>query len=266
MKKTNQELKKLYGGIFKKGYEKTYTSTYTDKVNKGLDLTEEIKEVLKEGNWKDKTVIDVGCGTGLFAYAVAKKGAKVIGLDYTPEAIEVAKTKWQHPNLEYKVGDANSLKGKYDVIVSIGTLEHMDDPFTVLKIFKRHLKKGGKLVITCPNWVNPRGYVLQTLLHLFDAPITLADLHYLTPLEFEDWAKKLKMKLGWRTFDRSWAHGEKLLTDFRRRLPNVLRDAKLPNKQENIDRFIEWLEKHVLPLDHDTVFSGALAIYIFKQK
>ena len=65
--------------------------------------------------------------------------------------------------------DVFDLKGKFDVIVSIGTLEHTDDPFTTLKFLKRHLSKNGKIIITTPNWTNPRGYMLMTLLHLFDA-------------------------------------------------------------------------------------------------
>jgi 2-polyprenyl-3-methyl-5-hydroxy-6-metoxy-1,4-benzoquinol methylase len=264
MKRNNKKLKSIYSKIFKKGYAKTYTNVYTDKVVKGLDLTNEMKEVLKESTWKGKRVVDVGCGTGLFAFAVAKKGSQALGVDYIAGAIKEAKSKYSHPNLEYMVGNAKNLNGKFDVIVSLGTLEHMDKPLSILRGFKRHLAPGGKIIITSPNWTNPRGYVLQTLLHLFDAPITLADLHYLTPLEFTDFGKKLDMSMKWRTFDYDWAHGERLLTDFRKRLPNVLRDAKLPRKQENIDRFIKWLEDHVLPFDHKSIFSGATGIYIFK--
>ena len=267
MKKNNKQLKSIYKKIFKKGYTKVYTvntRVHKDKVAKGLKLTAEMVESLKEANWKGKKVLEIGCGTGTFAYAVARRGAKILAVDYIKEAIIEAKETYRHPNLEYKVGDTKKIPGKFDIVVSLGTLEHLDDPLVVLKKFKQHLKPGGKIITTCPNWTNPRGYVLQTLLHLFDAPITLADLHYLTPLEFKDFAKKLHMKLEWRTFDYDWAHGERLIKDFRKRLPNVLRDAKLPRNQKNIDRFIKWLEEHVLPLDHTSSFSGATAIYILK--
>ncbi len=264
MKKNNKKLKSIYSKIFKKGYEKTYTNVYTKKVVSGAELTNEMKEAIKEVRWKGKRVIDVGCGTGLFAYALAKKGAKVVGMDYIPDVIKEAARRYSHSSLTYEIGNANSLKGRFDVIVSLGTLEHMDNPLFVLKKFKKHLNPGGKIIITSPNWTNPRGYILQTLLLLFDAPITLADLHYLTPLEFENFSKKLNMSLKWRTFDFDWAHGQRLLTDFRKRLPNVLRDAKLPRKQANIDKFIAWLEDHTLYFDHTTFFSGATGIYIFK--
>ncbi len=267
MKKTNKSIKSTYNSIFKKGYTQVYTVNerkHSDGKNKDLKFTEEMLASLHAVSWKNKKVLEVGCGTGLFSYAAATRGAKIIGMDYIPEAIKEAEATYNHPNLEYKVGDASSIKGKFDVIVSIGTLEHLDDPLKILKSFKRHLLPGGVIVTTSPNWMNPRGYVLQALLHLFDAPITLADLHYLTPVEFEEFAKKLKMSLTWKTFDHDWGHGERMITDLKKRLPNVLRDAKLPNKQANIDKFIDWLEKHVLSFDHESKFSGATGIYVMK--
>ena len=46
------------------------------------------------------------------------------------------------------------------------------------------------------------------------------------------------MNLKWHTFDESWANGEILIKDFKKRLPNVLSDAKLPKNQKNIDKFL----------------------------
>ncbi len=267
MKKTNKSIKSTYQKIFKKGYTKVYTvntRAHTDKASGGLKITGEMKEALAETGWKGKKVLEVGCGTGTFAYAVSCRGAEVLAIDYIESAIKEAQNTYQHKNLEYGVGDAATIKGKFDVIVSLGTLEHLDDPLKILKRFKRHLAPGGKIIITSPNWTNPRGYVLQTLRLLFDTQITLADLHYLTPVEFKDYAKKLGMSVKWHTFDFDWAHGERLLRDFRDRLPKILPKGKLPAKQENIDRFIAWLEDHVLAFDHTSVFSGASALYTFK--
>jgi len=259
--KKNKDLKKVYTEVFKKGYENVYTSF---KISS--KPTDEIMEVLKESTWKGKDVLDVGCGEGQFAYLAARKGACIIGLDYIPEAIETAKSRYNHKNLEYKVGDAEKIEGLYDVIVSIGTLEHMTNPEEVLEIFKKHLKPKGKIIITSPNWTNPRGYVLMTLFHLFDAPITLADLHYLTPMNFKKWAKKMRMSIKWRTFDHSWGNGDKMIKDFDRRITNVLRDAKLPNKKKNIQALIDWLKEYVVPEQNEMPHTGALGIYIFSKK
>jgi len=258
----NKKLKNFYNSVYRKGEEKHYTSFLTTGTP-----SSEFKEVLKEINWKGKKTVDVGCGTGLFAFLAAKKGANVLGIDYSNEAIKVAKEKHVLHNLIYNNADVTkNLKGKYDVIVSIGTLEHMDRPYDMLKFFKRHLKQYGKIIITSPNWTNPRGYILMTLYHLFNAPITLADLHYLTPIDFQHWAKQLNMKLKWRTIDKSWAHGEVLIQDFRRRLPNVLSDAKLPRNKKNITNFIKWIEKNVLPFNNSLSHSGATGLYVFSKQ
>ena len=128
--------------------------------------------------------------------------------------------------------DVNEIKEKFDVIVSNGTLEHMDDPLKSLKLFKKHLTKNGCIITTSPNWSNPRGYMLMPLLLLFNAPITLADLHYFTPVDFKNFSKQLGMSLSWKTFDKSWGHGDILVEDFKKRLGNVLRDSNLPNNKK----------------------------------
>ncbi len=84
--KKNLELTNFYNSVYKKGEEKHYTHLSTTGT-----VTEETNEILKEVNWKSKKVLDVGCGTGFFAYQSAKKGANVFAIDFSKEAIEVAK-------------------------------------------------------------------------------------------------------------------------------------------------------------------------------
>lgn len=259
-KSNNKELKKVYDKIFTKGYDQVYTSFLVN--NKP---TEEVNEVLSSAKWKGKKVLDFGCGTSDFAYRAACEGATVTAVDYSKKAIDQASETYTHENVTFQVGDIDGLTGKYDIIVSIGVLEHMDDPLEVLKIMKKRLTPKGKIIITGPNWSNPRGYVLLTLWHLFKAPITLADLHYFTFKDFEAFAKKTSLKLKWRTFDYSWGHGDVMVADLRKRLPNVLRDAKLPNSALNVKKLVDWLEDHVAQVDNELPHSGALGIYIFNK-
>lgn len=257
----NQKLKDFYNNVYKKGEEKHFTNLVT----KGT-VSEEADEILKEITWKSKKVLDVGCGTGFFAHNVAQKGGNVLGIDFSEQAIEIAKKKYKKPNLKYKQMDVKDISGKYDIIVSIGTLEHMDNPLKILRLFKKHLNSKGKIIVTSPNWTNPRGYILMTLWHLFNAPITLADLHYQTPVDFQKYARKLDMYLKWRTIDESWANGEILIRDFQRRLPNVLGDAKLPKNSKNIENFLNWLKINVVSFDNSLPHSGATGLYVFSIK
>jgi len=258
--KQNKKLKKFYDKVYIKGEKKHFTAF------RETNATSEVKEVLKQISWKSKKVLDAGCGSGFFAYNAAKKGAKVLGVDYSIEAIKIAKSEYSHQNLKFKKLDVSKIKEKFDVIVLNGTLEHMDDPLKTLELFKQHLNPNGCILITSPNWTNPRGYILLTLWYLFKAPITLADLHYFTPVDFQNFAKKLKMKLIWKTYDRFWSHGDVLAKDFEIRLPNVLRDAKLPKNQKQINSFIKWIKTNIVPLNNDLPHSGATGMYVFSFK
>mgnify|MGYP006415525013 CR=1 FL=1 len=251
----NKNLKQFYNRVYVKGEKKHFT------IKRETASLSEIKEVLKQISWKGKKVLDVGCGTGLFAYNAAKRGAFVLGIDFSTEAIDIANSQYTHKNLKFQSMDVNEIKEKFDVIVSNGTLEHMDDPLKSLKLFKKHLTKNGCIITTSPNWSNPRGYMLMPLLLLFNAPITLADLHYFTPVGFKNFSKQLGMSLSWKTFDKSWGHGDILVQDFKKRLPNVLRDSNLPNKKKNIDLLIKWIQNNINKLNHDLPHSGATGLY-----
>jgi 2-polyprenyl-3-methyl-5-hydroxy-6-metoxy-1,4-benzoquinol methylase len=263
----NKDLKKIYNKIFIKGEEKHFTKNLEQK---GSALPADESEVLAAHNWKGKRVLDVGCGTGLMAYEIAKHGAaRMLGVDYSPEGIALAQKNYTHANLEFRCEDifkSKALKEKFDVVVSLGTLEHMDDPLHALKVFKKLLKPGGTIILTCPNWVNPRGIVLMTLKTLFDAPITLADIHFFSPRWFEVASKKLGMTLEWKTFDQSRAAGENLIKDFQKRIPNVLRDAKLPNKEKNVQALLNWLRDDALTYTWEGKHIGASGLYILQAK
>lgn len=260
--KTNKSLEKFYQKVYTKGEKKHFTHFVVGKTP-----STEAKEVSKVIGWRGKKVLDVGCGTGNFAALVAKKGAKrVLGIDYADEAIKIAQEAHKRKNLEFNKSDVSKISEKFDVIVSIGTLEHMDNPLKVLKQFKKQLRPNGKIILTNPNWTNPRGYVLMTLLHLFNAPITLADIHYFTPNDHIKMAKKIGMSLKWKTIEESWASGDILIKDFERRIPNVLRDAKLSSNTKQIKSLIKWLKENVAPLDNSLPHSGAVGLYIYSKK
>lgn len=238
---------------------------FTPFVTKGTTSTE-AKEVIKEMKWKGKRVLDVGCGTGNFAREIAKKDAKyVLGIDYADEAIKIAEKNNKEKNLKFKKLDVIKLDEKFDIIVSIGTIEHMDNPIKIIKKLKSCLNKNGKIILTTPNWTNPRGYVLMTLWFLFNAPITLADLHYLTPNEHLKMAKKVNMKLKWRTIEASWGNGKIMIKDFEKRIPNIMKDMDKKIDKKRIKIFLKWLKNNVSDMDNSLPQNGAIGLYVYSK-
>ncbi|MBX4210357.1 methyltransferase domain-containing protein [Candidatus Parcubacteria bacterium] len=258
----NKDLKAFYDGVYLKGEDTHYTKLLLSSQK----MTPEKDAILSEIQWKGKRVLDIGCGTGELSYYISKRGVKkVTGIDYSDVAIRIAKQNYTGKNLEYKCEDIGNISGTFDVIIIVGVLEHIDDPFKFLKDVKKMLSPKGSIIVTCPNWSNARGYILLVLKELFGAKITLADIHYLTPIEFIDWSKKIGMKLNWKTIEQSWGHGQKMITDFEKRLPNIAKDFKSFMKPEQVSRFIGWLKTHVPQLETDQKFSGAVGFYHMKK-
>jgi len=259
----NTDLKEFYNKVYLKGERSHYTKLLLSKKT----ISQEKAEILAEIPWEGKEVLDIGCGTGELAYYIARASAKkVIGIDYSDAAVRLAQKTYIHPNLSFECGDTSSIKGTFDVITIVGVLEHIDKPFQLLKRLQRFLKPGGSIIVTCPNWSNARGYMLLLLKELFGAQITLVDIHYFTPIEFEAWAKKLSMDLTWKTIEHEWGHGSKMITDFKKRFPPVLASIGVKTKKSSIASFIKWLDAHLPALETNQKAGGAVGFYHFIKK
>ena len=257
----NKSLKNFYDSVYIKNEKKHYSNLLI--MDDPLEMDNEILNVM---NFKKKKILEIGCGTGNFAFKVAKLGGKILAVDYSDEAIKIAQKNYTHKNLEYKQLDVTkNFLGNYDTIVMVGTLEHMDNPLQVLKVCKKHLNKNGKIIVTVPNWLNPRGYILLSLYFLFNAPITLADIHYLSPVDFTKWSEKLNMKLHWKTLNRSWGYGDVMIKDLKRRLPKVFSDLGM-KKDQNVQELIKWLKQNTLSFNNELPHSGAMGLYVFTKK
>jgi 2-polyprenyl-6-hydroxyphenyl methylase / 3-demethylubiquinone-9 3-methyltransferase len=100
-----------------------------------------------------KAALDVGCGAGLLAEPLARMGAKVTGIDATPEVIAVAR---QHASamgleIDYRTGDVQQLEGQFDLITCMEVIEHVADPAAFVKALARRLAPDGLLLLSTPN-------------------------------------------------------------------------------------------------------------------
>jgi len=117
-----------------------------------------IKYILKMINQKqikDLEILDLGCGGGLTCEPLARLKAKVTGVDFVKQNIEMAKNhaKISKLQINYIHDDLDSLKikKKYDIVLLLEILEHLDDWKHIILKIKKILKPNGLLVISSIN-------------------------------------------------------------------------------------------------------------------
>ncbi len=124
-----------------------------------------LEHIRKFLDYKDKTIIEIGCGTGDFAISLAKSGAqKVVGIDVDKERIRSAKRKAIMERVDNKTSficvDFNNYPSNdiFDIAFSLNAFEHIPSPFTSLKqIYDRLIPEGVFCTIFGPLWLSPYG-------------------------------------------------------------------------------------------------------------
>lgn len=95
-----------------------------------------------------RTLLDVGCGSGLFCELALQQGFDVSGLDATAELIAIAQRKT--PDGHFKTGDMEALPypdHTFDVVTGINSFQYAASPVRALEEAHRVLKPDGKLVV-----------------------------------------------------------------------------------------------------------------------
>lgn len=100
-----------------------------------------------------KDVLDVGSGEGYGAALLAETAASVVGIDYSPAAVEHARGRYVRPNLGFEVVDVtrDPLGGRFDVITCFEVIEHVRDHDSLICRLGSALRAGGTLVMSTPN-------------------------------------------------------------------------------------------------------------------
>ena len=110
----------------------------------------------KKINVCGKSVLDVGCGGGILSESLARKGAKVTGIDLSEGPLKVAQIRNKKVNLDidYKKISTNQLVDsgeKFDVIACLEMLEHVPDPSEIVSDCEKLLKKNGHIFFSTIN-------------------------------------------------------------------------------------------------------------------
>lgn len=91
-------------------------------------------------------ILDIGCGAGFLANALAQEGYLVTGLDTSESSLAVARNHDVAGAVVYQYGDAYNLEfadGEFDVVCAMDFLEHVEEPERVVQEAARVLKPGG---------------------------------------------------------------------------------------------------------------------------
>lgn len=91
-------------------------------------------------------ILDLGSGTGDLTFQLAERGARVIGVDASPEMVDAARRK--HPSLDFRVGDGQELRfdAELEAVFSNATLHWMRRADAVATGVARGLCSGGRFV------------------------------------------------------------------------------------------------------------------------
>jgi 2-polyprenyl-6-hydroxyphenyl methylase/3-demethylubiquinone-9 3-methyltransferase len=122
-------------------------------------------------NWIDervglagKKVLDVGCGGGILAEAMAQRGAQVTGIDMGEAPLAVARLHQLESgvSVEYQQSTAEEFAeqhaGTFDVVTCLEMLEHVPDPGSVIRACTHLLKPGGQVFFSTINR-NPKSFL-----------------------------------------------------------------------------------------------------------
>jgi ubiquinone/menaquinone biosynthesis C-methylase UbiE len=96
-------------------------------------------------------VLDVPTGTGILAERLRKMGFEVSCCDINPSFFSV-------PDLKVEIGDLNQslpyANNSFDYLICLEGIEHTENPSNAIREFQRILKKGGRIFISTPNFLN----------------------------------------------------------------------------------------------------------------
>jgi 2-polyprenyl-6-hydroxyphenyl methylase/3-demethylubiquinone-9 3-methyltransferase len=115
-----------------------------------------------------KAVLDIGCGGGLLAEAMARLGAKVTGIDLSEQALRVAQLHLLESGLaiDYRRSSAEELsnlhKEKFDAVTCMELLEHVPDPASTVAACAKLAKRGGHVFFSTINR-NPKSYLFAVI-------------------------------------------------------------------------------------------------------
>jgi len=143
----------------------------------------------KDKPLKDLKILDIGCGGGLLSEPMSRLGAQVIGIDASKNNIKVAKHHLKKSKLNIKYFNSSPenfyINKKFDVVLNMEIIEHVEDVNIFIKQSSKFLKKKGLMFVATLN---------QTLKSYLFAIIGAEYILKWLPIGTHEWDKFVKPK------------------------------------------------------------------------
>ncbi len=151
-----------------------------------------------------KQLLDVGCGGGILAEAMAVRGAIVTGIDMGEAPLAVARLHQleTNVNVNYRRITAEEIAeeqpGHYDVVTCMEMLEHVPDPASIIKACAKLCKPGGDLYFSTLNR-NPKSYAFAIIGAEYILKLLPKGTHdyakFIRPSELAEWLRLANLDL-----------------------------------------------------------------------
>ncbi|MDT8397673.1 MAG: bifunctional 2-polyprenyl-6-hydroxyphenol methylase/3-demethylubiquinol 3-O-methyltransferase UbiG [Pseudomonadales bacterium] len=155
-------------------------------------------------NLAGQKVLDIGCGGGILAEAMARCGAHVTGIDMGEAPLAVARLHLLESGLavDYHKAAAEDFARlhpqHFDVVTCLEMLEHVPDPASVIQSCARLLKPGGQLFVSTINR-NPKAYLFAVIAAEYLLKLLPRGTHdykkFIRPSELAQWARAAGLEL-----------------------------------------------------------------------
>jgi 2-polyprenyl-6-hydroxyphenyl methylase/3-demethylubiquinone-9 3-methyltransferase len=153
---------------------------------------------------QDARVLDVGCGGGILSEAMARNGARVLGVDLAQAVLDVAELHALESRVpvEYRAIAAEELAAaqpdSFDLVTCMEMLEHVPDPAATLKALAALVKPGGDVIVSTLNR-KPQAFAVAIIGAEYIARLLPRGTHeylkFIRPSELARWGRETGLEL-----------------------------------------------------------------------